>query len=885
MAAGINNGGFAKQMKDALPPDFSEEKFAENLISQEKMKEAEEHTQIVLNATPLCCYIWDKNYKIISCNDETVRFFDLKSHQEYLDRFFDLSPTYQPNGRLSSELALENIAKAFEGGHYKFEWMHQKLNGELIPSEVTLARVVYKEEYMVAGYTRDLRETKAMMAEIHKTQEELRAARDEALANSKIKSEFLAKMSHEIRTPMNAIVGMPELMLHEFLSPAAKEYATTIKQAGENLLAIINDILDFSKIESGKLEIIKEKYQFSSVINDVINIISMRLIGKPIIFSVVVDSILPDNLIGDEVRVRQILLNLLSNAVKYTEKGSIVLEIYSEFTSRGKLNLIMDVTDTGVGIQEKDLENLFGDYTKFDVSRNKGIEGTGLGLAITKKLSNAMGGDIFVESAYGEGSTFRAVLPQDFYDYKEIASINSSELYNILLYEPRKMYAQPMISSFDNLGVKFTLVSGRSEFIEALKDDKYSFIFLPSFLFYRVRDIVLEASKEMQIVPKFVVITDYGEAINETDIITVSMPVYSVTIAEALNEPAPESQGKPNINIHFTAPNAKVLIVDDISTNLKVAKGLMSPYNMQIETCENGMEALELIKTNHYDIVFMDYMMPVMDGIETTKKIREIPSFKDLPIIAFTANVISGAKEMFFSSGFSDFLAKPVEMTKLIEIFEKWIPKDKKEDFSPKKAESQANITIKIDGVDVDAGLSITGGVFENYIEILEVFHKDGLKKIQEIEDSLKSNDIKLYATYVHALKSTLASIGAAGLSTSAKNLEFAGKSENIGYIENNNDAFIRELRKLLGKIGETINPEGDPPQSGSLEIDSIKPELLSLEKSLNEMDGASMNEIIKQLKARCKDSNLKDRMEKLEQYILMCEYEEAAEYINSLIN
>ncbi|MCL1940911.1 MAG: PAS domain-containing protein, partial [Synergistaceae bacterium] len=586
-------------------------------INQAKMKEAEERTQIMLNTTPLCCSFWDGNYKPVYCNDETLRLFGLRDKQEYLSRFFELSPTYQPDGRSSSRLVFEYVEKAFKNGYCKFEWMHQKLDGEPIPTEVTLVRVKYKDENMLAGYTRDLRETKAMMEEINKAGEELRAARDEAIANSRTKSEFLAKMSHEIRTPLNAIIGMSELILREFLNPAVKEYATTIKQASVNLLSIINDILDLSKIESGKLEIIKEKYGFSSLINDVINIISMRLLDKPILFSVVIDSILPNNLIGDEVRVRQILLNLLSNAFKYTEKGRIALEIYSDFVNKDELKLLIDVTDTGIGIKEEDMKNLFGDYAKFDISRNKGVEGTGLGLAITRNLCEAMGGDIFVESTYGEGSSFRVVLPQTFYDYKEIALVSDPAKHSILLYEPREMYAKPILSSLDNLGVKFRLTAEQAEFAEALKGNGYSFIFLPSFLFYRTQDIIRETPDMHDGAPKLVVIADYGEVINEPDIITVSMPVYSVTIANTLNGAAQRSSynDKASINVRFSAPSARILIVDDISTNLKVAKGLLSPYSMQIETCENGMEAVELVKSNNYDVVFMDHMMPVMDGI------------------------------------------------------------------------------------------------------------------------------------------------------------------------------------------------------------------------------------------------------------------------------
>ncbi|MCL1875899.1 MAG: ATP-binding protein [Synergistaceae bacterium] len=850
-----------------------------------EMKEFEERMQIMLNATPLCCCFFDKNFNMLLCNDECVRLFELENQQEYIEKFSELSPLYQPNSRLSTELAVEYMTKAYQEGTFKFEWMHQNLKGDLIPTEIVLVRVKYKNDFMVAGYIRDLREVKAMLEEIHKVEEDLCTARDEAIASSRTKSEFLAKMSHEIRTPMNAIVGMLELILREQISPAAKEYALTMKQASGNLLSIINDILDLSKIESGKLEIVAEKYELSSLINDVINIVSMKLIDKPILFSVYVDSTLPNDLVGDELRIKQILINLLSNAVKYTEEGYISLEICGKFTDKYKLSMIIDVSDTGMGIKEKDIANLFGDYAKFDITKNKGVEGTGLGLAITKKLCKAMDGEISIKSKYGEGSSFKVVLPQRFYDYREIAVVKNPEQHNVLLYEPREVYAKSIMSSLDNLGVRYSLARNLPEFQEVYERDKYTFVFSPSFLFFSTQNIMNKVSKKHNVsLPKLVAMSDYGDAMNEPDILAINMPVYSIIIANVLNETTKPSYGDGQVvSIRFVAPKAKILIVDDINTNLKVAKGLMSPYNMQIEVCESGIDAINLVKSDNYDIVFMDHMMPVMDGIRATKIIRELKSCKNLPIIALTANAVVGVKEMFLSNGFSDFLPKPIEMSKLNEILEKWINDDKKEKYSP-RLNNDAIPGIQIEGIDVGAGLAKTGGGLENYIEILDVFMKDGPKKIAEIEESLRINDIKTYAAHVHALKSALASIGANELSETAKALEHAGKSEDMGFIAKKNNRFVKGLNELLQKIGQSIKKEDKLSLKGSMPVDSIRSELLSLKESLNELDGAAMNQVMRELKNSYKNSNLGDIIETLEQCILMCEYENAVDCIDEFL-
>lgn len=386
----------------------------------------------------------------------------------------------------------------------------------------------------------------------------LNKAMDSLQAASRYKSEFLARMSHEIRTPMNAILGMSELALREYNIDRAHEHLATIKKSGTNLLSIINDILDFSKIESGKMEIVPSDYLFASLVADLTSIIRVKVRESSLEFKLDIDERIPKALVGDEARVRQVLLNILNNAVKYTSEGVVSFTVKVKTVDADNVILTMEIADSGRGIKEEDIGRLFTDFVQLDLVGNKSIEGTGLGLAISQKLLEAMGGEISVRSEYGKGSTFTVTLPQGI---------------------SRK---------------------------ETFDDEK------------------------------------------------------PVSI--------------------FKSPDARVLVVDDVSINRIVATGLLSMYEMRVHTCVNGEEAVAAVQAEEYDLVFMDHMMPGMDGVEATVAIRNLAGerFQKLPIIALTANAIYGAKEMFLENGFNDYLTKPINPQRLGEILEMWIPTEKK---------------------------------------------------------------------------------------------------------------------------------------------------------------------------------------------------------------
>jgi signal transduction histidine kinase/CheY-like chemotaxis protein len=668
---------------------------------------------------------------------------------------------------------------------------------------------------------------------------ELEEEKQRAELASQAKSAFLATTSHEIRTPMNAIIGLSELILREEVSAEVYEYAMNIRQAGANLLSLINDILDFSKIESGKLELTPIRYHFRSLINDVINIIRMRVIEKSLAFVTDIDPLLPNSLVGDEARVRQILLNLLSNAVKYTEKGFIRLTVSAEknrpHDGADRLILNIAVEDSGIGIKPEDMDKVFGEFVQVNMAANRGIEGSGLGLAITKGLCRAMGGDVTVASTYGAGSVFTARIPQEERSGEPVAAVEDPEKKPVLVYEDRPIYAESLRLSLKKLGVPHALVNTPEAFSEALLRGivlaeggplrEYRFVLIAYNNYEGIRAFLETRERK----PQTVLLVDYGAELRIPSCGILTLPAHVFSLADILNqrEKARNALEKGRAAASFTAPSARILVVDDIATNLKVAQGLMAPYHMTIDACQSGFQGIELIKENRYDLVFMDHMMPEMDGIETVRIIRllEDPEnyFQTLPIIALTANVLSGIKEMFLNEGFSDYLAKPIEMPKLDRILEQWIPWEKQVKAGgpfPEESSSQASAGSApgvsrekpvfppfgeklIEGIDFAAGL-------KQYKE--EAVYREALcayrSFVPGLLDTLRGvspDRLEAYASAIHDLKSVSYRIYADRIGRQAEALECAAKAGDWETLQGRNGHFVTALETLLGDLGGVL--------------------------------------------------------------------------------
>ena len=563
-----------------------------------------------------------------------------------------------------------------------FELMNILLAGSIIKDAVPMVMGLgFLLTFIVIQQVNDLR----------KMNEE----KQHAIDISEAKTRFLASMSHEIRTPINAILGMNEMILRENNDKTIDEYSKNIKTSGKMLLMLVNDVLDFTKIEAGKLEFKEAEFSMADMLYDVLSLIKERAEEKSIGLNTEIREEVPDELISDEFRLRQILVNLLNNAVKYTEKGSITLSLGGKYTDDG-YELMLCVKDTGKGIRKEDQEHLFEAFSRADIRENINIEGTGLGLAIVKSIVDSMNGELGVESVYGVGSKFWVKLPVKYKDK-----------------EPLK-----------------------KDFMESRKD-----------------------------------------------------------------------KAAETGTCSFTAPDAKILAVDDNRSNLTIIKLFLKRNLIVPDLCSTGERAIELCKEKKYDLILLDHMMPKPDGIETLHIIKSSDSSlnKDTKAIVLTANALAGSRQMYMKEGFDDYLTKPLDSGLLEETVKNMLPAEKVMAAAVQPA-VQTSLSLRdrltaVGGLDYDTALKYSAGDEEMLLEIIGDVADGCDDHVKKMRKSLEEKDIQAYRIEAHTIKSTMLTVGLKEFSERAKKHEFAARDNDTDFVFGDADAFINEYIEICRKL------------------------------------------------------------------------------------
>lgn len=491
------------------------------------------------------------------------------------------------------------------------------------------------------------------------------------------KDMFLINMSHEIRTPMNSIVGTVDLLLDQEVSEHVSDCVYNILNSCNALLSITDELMDLSKSESGEVELFVSTYDLNDLLMEVINMMTVRLTESNLDFFVDINRSIPRYLYGDSSKIRQILVNVLNNAVKYTHIGKITFRVDYKVLGNDSIELVFDVEDTGEGIKKEDMGRLFTRYerTGEEDGGREGNEGSGLGLAICSEILTEMDGEILVQSEYQKGSVFTVKIPQKFTSMDNIAYIPDSFMYRVLIFEKSQEYYEHVKRILDSFGIDSDRARNCQDIERLMNINHYSHVFISNERYGECEQLF----NDRLISEKIVAFLDIDDNIHVNKASTIlTRPIHTLNIASLIKNETNTYVREVMRKGGFKCPRANVLVVDDNYTNLNVASAIISKFGANVLTAPSGRECLRIVTEQDVDIVFLDYMMPEMNGIDTLEHIRQIPGskFAAIPVIALTANVVSGAREMFLEAGFDDFMPKPISVERMERTLKKFLPRE-----------------------------------------------------------------------------------------------------------------------------------------------------------------------------------------------------------------